>query len=94
MGLDLAENFAEAKETFAKIDQAAGRSLSSLCFNGPEEELKRTINTQPTIMATSLAAYAAFCAELKGQIGPPDYVGGHSLGEITALCAVSYTHLF
>jgi [acyl-carrier-protein] S-malonyltransferase len=93
MGLDLAENFAEAKETFAKIDQAAGRSLSSLCFNGPEEELKRTINTQPTIMATSLAAYAAFCAELKGQIGPPDYVGGHSLGEITALCVASVLSL-
>ncbi len=82
MGLDLFNNFAEAKTTYGQIDAVAGRALSTLCFEGPEAELKRTINTQPTILATSLAAWA--CYEKLG--GPkPDFVAGHSLGEITAL---------
>lgn len=82
MGLDLFNNFAEAKATYEQIDAVAGRALSDLCFEGPEAELKRTINTQPTILATSLAAWA--CYEKLG--GPkPDFVAGHSLGEITAL---------
>lgn len=82
MGLDLFNNFAEAKDTYSQIDKTAGRSLSTLCFEGPEAELKRTINTQPTILATALAAWA--CYEKLG--GPkPDFVAGHSLGEITAL---------
>jgi len=93
MGLDLANNFAEAKETFAKIDQVAGRPLSTLCFEGPDAELKRTINTQPTIMATSLAAHAAFVSELKGQLPSPDFVAGHSLGGITALSIASVLNL-
>ncbi len=82
MGLDLFNNFAEAKTTYDQIDAVAGRALSTLCFEGPEAELKRTINTQPTILATSLAAWA--CYEKLG--GPkPDFVAGHSLGEISAL---------
>jgi [acyl-carrier-protein] S-malonyltransferase len=89
MGLDLANNFDAAKTTFADIDKIAGRSLSTLCFEGPEEELKRTINTQPTIMATSLAALTAFVSQGKGKLPEPDFVAGHSLGEITALCAAS-----
>jgi len=84
MGLDLFNNFAEAKSTYEKIDGIAGRALSTLSFTGPEEELKRTINTQPTILATSLAAWACY----KSLGGPmPDFVAGHSLGEITALVA-------
>jgi len=94
MGLDLANNFAEAREAFEKIDRVAdyrtGKNvLSTLCFEGPEEELKRTINTQPTIMAVSLAAHAALAAALKGKMPAPDFVAGHSLGEITALCVAS-----
>ncbi|CAN5595839.1 ACP S-malonyltransferase [soil metagenome] len=82
MGLDLFNNFSEAKDTYEQIDKVAGRALSTLSFEGPEAELKRTINTQPTILATSLAAWA--CYEKLG--GPkPDFVAGHSLGEITAL---------
>jgi len=82
MGLDLFNNFVEAKSTYGQIDAVAGRALSNLCFEGPEAELKRTINTQPTILATSLAAWA--CYEKLG--GPkPDFVAGHSLGEISAL---------
>ncbi len=86
MGLDLYNNFAEAKSTYETIDGIAGRALSTLSFNGPEEELKRTINTQPTILATSLAAWACY-QKLDGPT--PDFVAGHSLGEITALVAAS-----
>ena len=60
MGQDLYASYAEARTTFDTIDKLAGRKLSDLCFQGPEEELKRTINTQPTILAVSLAAWAAF----------------------------------
>jgi len=84
MGKDLYDNFPEAKETFESIDKIAGRELSKLCFEGPETELKRTVNTQPTIMQVSLAAWKAY--EKLG--GPaPDFAAGHSLGEITALVA-------
>lgn len=90
MGQSLYQALPEAKEAFAAIDEAAGRSLSTLCFEGPEAELKRTINTQPTILAASLAAFA--CYEKLG--GPkPDYVAGHSLGEFTALCVASVLSL-
>lgn len=84
MGKDLYDNFPEAKETFESIDKIAGRDLSKLSFEGPEAELKKTVNTQPTIMQVSLAAWKAY--EKLG--GPaPDFVAGHSLGEITALVA-------
>ncbi|MDZ4834436.1 MAG: ACP S-malonyltransferase [Candidatus Melainabacteria bacterium] len=85
MGKDLFENIPEAKETFQSIDKIACRELSKLCFEGPDTELKKTINTQPTIMQVSLAALKSY--EKLG--GPaPDFVAGHSLGEITSLVAV------
>lgn len=84
MGKDLFEKHDLARQTFEEIDRIAGRSLSTLCFEGPEEELKRTINTQPTLLAMSLAAWK--CYEAAG--GPaPEFVAGHSLGEFTALVA-------
>lgn len=84
MGKDLFDNQPVARQTFEEIDRVAGRSLSHLCFNGPEEELKRTANTQPTILAVSIAAWK--CYEAGG--GPrPAYVAGHSLGEFSALVA-------
>ena len=97
MGLDLANQFPAAKEAFEHIDNVAGRSLSTLCFEGPEAELKRTINTQPTIMAVSLAAHAAFISyiqkDLKSKAPTPSFVAGHSLGEITALTVASVLSL-
>lgn len=82
MGKAFFDEFELAQKTFTEIDQAAGRSLSTLCFEGPEADLKRTINTQPTILAASLAAWVCY----KALNGPsPDFVAGHSLGEITAL---------
>jgi len=80
----LYEKQAVAAQTFAKIDDLALRSLSRLCFLGPEEELKRTINTQPTILAVSLAAWNTY-QQLDGPT--PAFVAGHSLGEFSALVA-------
>ncbi|MBI2812529.1 MAG: ACP S-malonyltransferase [Candidatus Melainabacteria bacterium] len=86
MGGDLVKEFEEARQLFQTVDQIAGRSLSKLCIEGPEEELKRTVNTQPTILSVSLAAWK--CYQSLG--GPkPDFVAGHSLGEITALVAAN-----
>lgn len=88
MGKDLYDNFSGAREIFHRADEALGMKLSSLCFEGPENELRRTINAQPAILAVSLACLNA-CEMLRAF--PPDkkpnYVAGHSLGEYTALVA-------
>lgn len=84
MGKELAENFAVARDTFAEADEALGFSLSTLCFEGPEEELKLTTNTQPAILTASIAALRVVQAET-GLSG--DYLAGHSLGEYSALVA-------
>ncbi len=90
MGRDLFDNNSVARESFGKIDNFTGRALSILCFEGPEEELKRTVNTQPAILAVSLAAYAA----LRAAGAPrPDFVAGHSLGEFTALAVAGVLDL-
>jgi len=84
MGKDLAEKFAEAREVFAQVDAALGESLSGMCFEGPEEALKLTANTQPSILTVSSAAAAV----LTNAGVVPDFVAGHSLGEYSALVAV------
>jgi [acyl-carrier-protein] S-malonyltransferase len=84
MGRELAETFPAAREVFAEADDALGFALSKLCFDGPAEELQLTENTQPAILATSVAALRA----LEGEGFPaPSYVAGHSLGEYSALVA-------
>lgn len=84
MGKDLYVNFAVAREVFAEADDALSSKLSDLCFNGPDEALKLTANTQPAILTTSIAAYRVLQAETGLQ---PAYVAGHSLGEYSALVA-------
>ncbi len=84
MGKDLAENFQSAREVFSEADDALGFKLSQLCFNGPEEDLKLTTNTQPAILAVSVAALRVLQSE-KGLTA--DYLAGHSLGEYSALVA-------
>jgi [acyl-carrier-protein] S-malonyltransferase len=83
MGRDLAEKFPESKAAFDEADAALGFSLSKLCFEGSEEALKQTENTQPAILTVSSAAYRA----LEKQGITPDFVAGHSLGEYSALVA-------
>jgi [acyl-carrier-protein] S-malonyltransferase len=81
MGKSLAAEFVVARETFSEADDALGFSLSQLCFDGPDEELKKTANTQPAILATSIAAHRVLL-ELGAR---PAIVAGHSLGEYSAL---------
>lgn len=83
MGRDLAEQFSESRAVFDEADAALGFPLSKLCFEGPEEALKLTENTQPAILTASVAAYRAL--EKRGVA--PDFVAGHSLGEYSALVA-------
>jgi len=84
MGKDLADNFRVAKDLFDEADEALGFNLSQLCFNGPEEDLKLTTNTQPAILTVSVAALRVLQEE-KGYTA--DYLAGHSLGEFSALVA-------
>ena len=88
MGKDLAEAFPVARETFQEIDEALKQSLSSLMFEGPGEDLTLTENTQPALMAVSLAVVRVL--EKEGGLdiaGACRFVAGHSLGEYSALTA-------
>ena len=80
MGRELAERFPVAAETFAEADAALGFPLSKLCFEGPEETLRLTENTQPAIMAVSVAAARVLAAHGV----EPELAAGHSLGEWSA----------
>lgn len=83
MGRELAGNHPEARSVFDEADRALGFSISDLCFNGSEEALKLTANTQPSILTASVATYRVLA-----QNGiQPAYVAGHSLGEFSALVA-------
>jgi [acyl-carrier-protein] S-malonyltransferase len=84
MGKELANNFEVARETFRQADDALGFSLSKLCFEGPEDELRLTANTQPAIVAASIAALRVYRKEIGGE---PEVAAGHSLGEYSALVA-------
>jgi [acyl-carrier-protein] S-malonyltransferase len=89
MGRELAENFPGARRVFEEADRAAGFSLSRLCFEGPAEDLQLTENTQPAILAVSVAA-----AEVLREKGVrADFVAGHSLGEYSALVDVGALRL-
>src|SRR5215469_2597406 len=83
MGKELAEKYPAARAVFEEADQALGFAISNLCFAGTEEDLKQTANTQPAILACSVAIFRA--AAEKGLL--PDFVAGHSLGEYSALVA-------
>jgi [acyl-carrier-protein] S-malonyltransferase len=85
MGRDIAGQYATARDVFAQADEILGFSLSTLCFDGPEDELNDTINTQPALYVTSIAILRVLQAELPEAI--PAFVSGHSLGELTALAA-------
>ena len=82
MGKDLYENFESSKNVFDSADKVLGKSITTLCFEGPEDSLKQTVNTQPCIVTMSIAALEA----LKSQLDiKPDFVAGHSLGEYCAM---------
>jgi [acyl-carrier-protein] S-malonyltransferase len=83
MGRDAYERFEASRAVFDRADEVLGFSVSKLAFEGPEEELKLTANTQPALLTTSVALLEAF----KARGVKPDYVAGHSLGEYSALVA-------
>ena len=87
MGYDLYQSSSTAKRFFDEADQALGFSLSKLCFEGPADELKKTINSQPALLTVSIAHLKA-TPQLNGKI-TPDLMAGHSLGEYTALVAAN-----
>ena len=82
MGKDIYENYEAAKNVYDTADKTLGKSITKLCFEGPEEDLKQTVNTQPCIVTTSIALMEALRAELNIV---PDYAAGHSLGEYCAM---------
>jgi len=83
MGKELYERFDAAKVVFDAADEALGFSITNMCFNGPEGELRKTFNTQPAILTVSIALYEV----LKEYGIKPNIVAGHSLGEYSALVA-------
>lgn len=83
MGKSLADKFPVARQVFEEADDILQFSLSRLCFEGPETQLKLTENTQPALVAVSTAAWRV----LESEGRRPDYVAGHSLGEYSALVA-------
>ena len=83
MGKSLADSYPEAARVFEAADAALGFALSRLCFEGPEDQLKLTENTQPALLTVSIAALAV----LRSKGIAADYVAGHSLGEYSALVA-------
>jgi len=89
MGKELADNFSVARQVFEEGSDALGFDLAALCFQGPEEDLKLTTNTQPAILAASVAALRVIEQETGLEA---TYAAGHSLGEFSALvCAGAFT---
>src|SRR4051812_28882873 len=83
MGKALADAYPAARRVFDEADEALGFALSRLCFEGPDDQLKLTENTQPALLTVSVAALAV----LREAGHTADYVAGHSLGEYSALVA-------
>ena len=87
MGKALADAFPVAREVFQEVDDALGQKLTELMWDGPMEELTLTANTQPALMANSIAAMRVLEKEAGVDIAEAKFVAGHSLGEYSALCA-------
>lgn len=85
MGKDIADAYPIARDTFGEADEALGFALSSLCFGGPEDALRDTINQQPALLAVSIALLRVL--QSQGALHAPAFVAGHSLGEYSALVA-------
>jgi len=85
MGKDVYDGFEKARTVFALSDKVLGFKLSQLCFEGPEEELRLTINVQPAIVTFSMALLAVMQSGRHSLT--PAFAAGHSLGEYSALCA-------
>jgi [acyl-carrier-protein] S-malonyltransferase len=90
MGKDLYDSSVMAKTIYDNFDRILERKISQISFEGPEDDLKQTVNTQPAILAASIAAYEILMEKLNIK---PDYVAGHSLGEYGAMYASGVLNL-
>jgi len=93
MGQALAQAYPEARAVLDECDAALGGGLLQLLFEGPEEELRKTANTQPAILAVSIAAHRVLVKEAGGRFQLPLFYAGHSLGEYSALVAAGAMQL-
>ncbi len=91
MGYDFYKEFSEASDVFHSVEEALRKNITDIVFRGTEEELSKTINTQPALLATSYAIYASL---KKMGLKDPDFVAGHSLGEYTALLVAKGIDLY
>ena len=89
MGKGLYDRYPMARKVFDQADATLGFPLSQLCFQGPEEELVKTVNVQPAILVTSIACLRATQEASNNSLPSPHFVAGHSLGEYTALVAAN-----
>jgi [acyl-carrier-protein] S-malonyltransferase len=87
MGKALYEAYLPVRDLFERADEVLGRSISRLCFEGPADELQQTANAQPALLVTEIAHLEALRLRYAGELSPPAYVAGHSLGEYSALVA-------
>ena len=87
MGLSVYEAYPSARAVFDEADATLGFPISKLCFEGPSQELTKTINVQPALVATSTACLKAAQQALGSKLPAPAFLAGHSLGEYTALAA-------
>ncbi len=87
MGLSVYETFASARAVFDEADSTLGFPISQLCFDGPSDELTKTVNVQPALVTTSVACLAAARESLGKKLPEPGFLAGHSLGEYSALVA-------
>ena len=89
MGKDLYNSYSEAKDVFKRVDEALNQKLSKIIFDGDENELKLTSNTQPALMAVSLAIIKVLESKIGKKISDfLEIVLGHSLGEYSSLCSI------
>ena len=93
MGKELAEAFPVAKAVFGQVDEALSQKLSTIMWDGPIEDLTLTANTQPAIMAVSMAVIEVLRNDFDIDVTDANYLAGHSLGEYSALCAAGVVSL-
>ncbi|UCH51535.1 MAG: ACP S-malonyltransferase [Chloroflexota bacterium] len=93
MGLDLYVHYTSAREVFDEVDKTLGFSLSRLCFEGPQEDLKQTANVQPAVLATSVACLRAALEVSNNGLPAPIFVAGHDVGTYAALVAANVLSL-
>jgi [acyl-carrier-protein] S-malonyltransferase len=93
MGRDLYIHYSSARNVFDEVDEVLGFSLSRLCFEGPEEDLRQTVNVQPAVLTTSIACLRSAQEASNNGLPTPNFVAGHDMGTYAALVAANAVSL-